>query len=68
MCIELIVAPQLRSKPTSVLNIRGLFRNSLPTITNCIGIRYSNNVLGKVYYDPKHAGVLGYVAKLVKEG
>jgi len=46
MRIELIIAPQVRSKPTSVLNIRGLLRNSLPTKTKCLGNRYNKNVSG----------------------
>ena len=49
-----------------VLNIRGLFRNCLPTKRKALGIGTITMSLGKVYYDSKHAAVFVSVAKLVK--
>jgi len=60
MRIELIIDPQVIPKPTSVLNISGLFRNCLPTKRSALGIGTIIMSLGLVYYDPKHAA--GFVS------
>jgi len=53
--------------PTSVLNIRDIFRNCLPTQTNNLGFGTITIMsLGKVDYDPKHVVGFVSVAKLVE--
>ena len=68
MRIEFIKALHLRSKLTRFLNIRGLFRNCLPTKKIQLWNRYNINSVGVVYYDPKHPAGYGSVANLVKAG
>jgi len=68
MRIELIIDPQVIPKPTSVLNISGLFRNCLPTKRSALRIGTVTMSLGIVNYDPKHAVGFGSVANLVKAG